>query len=331
MLEIVGAFVGTACVVDGGMPRSRPVLPGQIGMAGRRTTRRTFLLRPDPSGESQRLFLYLLAVCAADHGIRVHCVVVMATHYHLVYTDARGVFPKFTAALHRALAMTVKHYRRWDEEVWNKSQTSRVLLETDAAIVQECAYAICNPVEAGIVDRPGRYPGVLTTAEMIGEHVYELERPDNAWLVSETCWPQTAQLAIEMPQALIGADGVKGGQARIQSAVDACLERVRADRKQRGVGYVGAKRSMQVAVETRSSELEPRGDRNPTFAVGRGQPKSVLEAVLAKLTAWDGAYRARMARWREGDRTSLWPAGTWKMRVVHGAAVEPAPEWNPLE
>jgi len=37
------------------------------------------------------------------------------------------------------------------------------------------------------------------------------------------------------------------------------------------------------------------------------------------------SYEACLARWQRGERDMLWPAGTWKMRVLHAVRCRPPP------
>ena len=305
------------------MSGSRPVLPGTKYVITRRTTRRKFLLKPDR--KMTELFWYLLAVLAHKHGVKVHCVVCMSTHYHAVITDVRGVAPDFFAGLHRSLAMGIKCNRAWDEEVWNKSQTSRVELTSDEAIVNQCAYVIANPVEAGIVDRPRRYPGAKTLARDIGKMRKKVKRPDCPWLVDDDVWPAELVLVIEMPVSLVERYGEDGAREQIQHAVDEMVADIRRRRRERGLGYVGAKRAMTASHETESTAVEPLRDRNPTFAVVPGNRELFLIHVALR-RQWRASYEAALERWRGGDRDVEFPAGTWKMRVVHGARVAPPPE-----
>ena len=305
------------------MPSSRPVHAGTMYLITRRTTRRTFLMKPDE--EMTELFWYLLAVLANKHGVKVHSVQCLSTHYHAVITDVRGEAPEFFAGLHRSLAMGIKCLRDWDEEVWNKSQTSRVEILTDEALVNECAYVIANCVEAGIVDRPSRYPGPKTLARDIGRMKKRVKRPKCPWLVNEELWPAEVVLIIEMPASLRERYGDEGAREMIQGAVDERVRSARVRRREKGLGFVGAKRAMRTSHETQSTAKEPLRDRNPTFAVGPGNAE-LLFIHVALRRAWIKSYAEALERWRGGDREVEFPAGTWKMRVLHGARVAPPPE-----
>jgi hypothetical protein len=71
------------------MSRPQYVVRGQVILADRVSLEHRFLLRPDR--QMRELFFYLLQFYAGVHGIRIHAVVLMSTHYHLLFTDVRGV------------------------------------------------------------------------------------------------------------------------------------------------------------------------------------------------------------------------------------------------
>ena len=75
----------------------------------------------------------------------------------------------------------------------------------------------------------------------------------------------------------------------------------------------------QAMVEKRrATSFELLRDRNPTFAVGRGQRKVFFQAV-ASLRAFRRTYRQTLEQWRAGLRSVVFPQGTWWMCQVHGA------------
>jgi len=71
------------------MSRPQYVVRGQVILADRVSLEHRFLLRPDR--QMRELFFYLLQIYADVYGIRIHAVVLMSTHYHLLFTDVRGV------------------------------------------------------------------------------------------------------------------------------------------------------------------------------------------------------------------------------------------------
>ena len=305
------------------MPYARPAPKGRTLVLDRRTTQRFFLLRPDADRRSQRIYLYVLAVIAHKHGVLVHGFIQMSTHHHLVVTDVRGVFPEFIHDLHGALAMCFKCHRNWDEEVWNKSQTGRIDLETVEAAIEQVAYVVTNGIEAGMVERVEDFPGAIVLPEQMGRWSVTLRRPDIPWLVSKDTWPAAATLEVTLVPMLVDELGEAGARAAIQNAVDERSQELRAKRAEEGLGYLGAEAVCSAPVTTRSKKKEPLRSRRPTFAVGRGNPEAYRRKVK-ELRAWRAAYYECLRRWKAGERDFLWPADTWKMRVLHGVKCVPS-------
>jgi hypothetical protein len=77
---------------------------------------------------------------------------------------------------------------------------------------------------------------------------------------------------------------------------------------------------------------ERRGERVPTFMVRGGYGldeirclADVRERCDGEQRRFFGEYRESLKAWRAGDRDVVFPAGTYQMRVLHGAKVaEPA-------
>ncbi len=213
--------------------------------------------------------------------------------------------------------MCFKAHREWDEEVWNKSQTSVIDLETPEAVVSQLAYLITNGIEAGMVETPEEFPGAITLPEQIGRWTLSLPRPENAHFVSDETWPAVATLRIEVPPMLETALG--GGSARraIREAVDERAREIRAERAAKGLGYLGAEAVCSAPITTMGTKREEPGRRSkPTFAVGPGQREAYRRKVR-ELRAWRAAYAKCLEAWKTGKRDIVWPPHTWKMRVLH--------------
>lgn len=158
------------------MSLPRCVLAGTTYLLTRRCLSRRFLLRPDP--ELNKLFTYCLALSAKRHGVEVHALCVMSNHYHLVVTDVRGVLPDFMMGLHRSLAMSIKRLRGWDEVLWEPNVPySAVELGGPEEVLDKVAYTLLNPVSAGLVRAPERWPGVVSTLDRLRHGVLQATRP----------------------------------------------------------------------------------------------------------------------------------------------------------
>jgi REP element-mobilizing transposase RayT len=297
------------------MSQPRTILPGATYLLTRRVLRRHFLLRPDAA--LTNLILYALAVSAQRFGIQVHAFCAMSTHLHLVVTDERGVLPKFLGFFHRIVALGTKVLRTWEGPVWDHEPTSVVRLMTRAALVEEIAYTLANPVAAGLVRHASEWPGAKVLVDELGAGVLRAARPDVYLDPKNPRWPADVTLEVSLPP------GLGEGEAenfRREVADKLAREEAKAHAEQAGKSVLGAERAGSVSPRERATSSEPLRALNPTFAVGRGGKEAWLCAAAA-VRAFRGAYRAALAEWCNGVRDVLFPEGTWWMRVHHAASV----------
>lgn len=262
--------------------------------------------------------LYAFIVSADRYGILLHAFCAMSTHLHYVVTDPQGKLPKFLNMFHRLVALGVKIIRKWDGAVWDRSQTSVVELCTRQAIVEKIAYTLANPVGAGLVWNAHEWPGVRTCVDDIDEKVLEAPRPTHYFRAKNPKWVLCAQYEVSLPpiipstKAQAFRDDIKKALAELEKAAHANIP------VDQVLGITGA---MNVLPEAHITSREAVCQTNPTFATGRGYSKDIRLEAIAKLRAFRTSYREALRKWREGDRSVLFPAGTYAMRVVHGAMV----------
>jgi REP element-mobilizing transposase RayT len=291
------------------MTLPRRVLQGTTYLVTRRCLGRRFLLRPDAAFNN--LFVYCLALAAEKHGIEVHAHCVMSNHYHLVMTDVRGVLPDFLMALNRALAMSIKRLRGWDEVVWQPNiATSAVELTGPAEILDKVAYTLLNPVSAGLVRAPHRWPGVLSTCAQLAQGACEATRP-SVWFKDTA--PKTLKLRWTAPPGFARSEDYLGA---LEALVRSRLRELRANHRREGRAYLGRTRVNKTRVTDQPKTKKPRFGRSPTFsALTRTQ---WLEA-LKRLRAFRTAYREAYAAWRQGELGVEFPLGTWWVVRCAGA------------
>lgn len=309
-------LVGLLLADDSAMTRRRIVIPGRVTCNDRRTTRRHYLFTPDIEGRMKQIFWYCLAVTAQKYGIRVHAAVLMSTHFHYIVTDVRGRLPDFRREFHRLLALCTKAFRGWPEEVLSKAATGEHEPVTSEALVRQIAYAIANPSSAAAVRYARDWPGAKTRVEDIGRRVVRVERPDFFLDENNQDWPEVAVLAIDMPDALLDKYGtVELAQEAIRREVCRFEHEARNKLVREGRSFMGVRRVLRTPHTHRSSSREEFGSRNPTFAAS-GDVEAARSAIQAR-RAFDEAYDTALAKWTAGDRTAVFPAGTWWMRIHH--------------
>lgn len=297
------------------MSQARPNRPGSTYLVTRRVERRASLLRPDPV--ISRFIEYAFVVAALRHGILVHAFCAMSTHLHYVVTDPHGHLPRFLAMFHRAVAKGVQIIRNRDGGVWNRSQPSVVELCTRQAIVEKIAYTLANPVQAGLVRHAIEWPGAKTNVDDFGMNSMRATRPAQGFSRANAEWTSQAEVPVSLPPTIsqIDAESFRADVAtELRKLEDAAHALIPAHK------VLGAKRAATVDPENRATSHEPKGQRNPTFAVGRGQVEAFIKARKA-IREFRGKYRRALEVWRAGDRTVEFPAGTYAMRVFHRANV----------
>ena len=304
------------------MTQVRYIAPRATYAICRRTERRRFLLRPD--AVMNRLFVYVLALFAKRFDVELHVAVCMSTHFHLVVSvpneDVSVLMHRIDTHLARALQVLRKFV---SGVVWAPGQLNIVELETPEAVIEQIAYAMVNPVKAGLVYGSRDWPGVTATIEDLGCKVLRASKPAFYFVggTEKEPWPGAAEIQLTWPACLR-----EMGEEKARALVAAELERqeleARAFAKANGWSVMGRVACMNVSPYRRAKSWEQLGKLVPHIAAGRGQKDARL-AAIARLLEFRQKHREAKARWVAGDRAVIFPAGTYWMRVHHGAAVAP--------
>jgi REP element-mobilizing transposase RayT len=292
------------------MSLPRRVLPNTTYLVTRRCLGRRFLLRPDDP--LNNLFIYCLGLAAKKHGVEVHAVSVMSNHYHLVLSDPEGVLPDFMGWLNRQLAMCIKRLRGWEEVVWEPNVPySAVELSGPPEVLDKVAYVLLNPVSAGLVRSPERWPGALSTLGVLRRATMAAKRPA-VWFKDTA--PEEVTLTFHLPPSFAGRVGYLGA---LEALLTGRLAQVRAELRRQGRGFLGGNRVRKTAVTDRPTTKKPRFGLNPIFSA---LTRSAWLAAVKALRAFRKAYRVAYEAWRSGERDVEFPLGTWWVVRCAGAA-----------
>ena len=266
----------------------------------------------------REIIVYLLAVCAEQHGIRVHAFCAMSTHLHLVVTDPWGVLPRFLECFHRLVGLCTKVLRDWEGSLWDHAQTSVVRLETTEAVVDKIGYVLANPVASGLVRHAHEWPGAKSRVDELGGGRVRAARPRVYLDADRGRWPDAAAVELALPSEVRGSDAGAWRDA-VKASVAEHEVRGRAEVAGSGRGFLGARRAERMSPYDRATSVEAVRERNPTFAVGA--VAGAYASAVRALRAFRRAYDAAMERWRAGVRDTVFPAGTWWMAMGHAAIV----------
>lgn len=297
--------------------KPRQILAKSTYLITRRTILRHMLLRPDR--RMTRMIIYHLAVAAKRHGLQVHAFCAMSTHLHLVVTDVRGNLSEFLQAFHLVVARCTKALRDWDGPVWDKDPTSVVRLETEAAVIEKIAYVLANPVAAGLVRRAHHWPGAKVLVGEIGKAKLCAPRPDVYLNPENEDWPAEATLPISLPPS-IERSAAGSFRRKVAAELERLEAQAHAQMQEARRTFLGADQACKVSPTARATTPEPKVDRNPTFAVGRSQ-RDAWQRAVTRVRSFRKAYQAALEQWCAEVRDVVFPAGTWWMRVFHGAVV----------
>ncbi len=303
------------------MGSASPVIPSTTWELSRRCTGRKFLLKSDRKVTDA--LLYCFAFCADKWSIELHQLTVMHNHYHDTVTDALGTRVDFTADVHALIARCIKDIRGVDGlpmegPVWNASeQTGRVLLVSEEAFIESAAYAIANPVAAGLVHNVSQWTGFVSRPrDMLTKRTITIRRPE----CLPDAYPETATLRFCLPPALEDR-----GRAVVEAIERRAQEKQREARKEvlaRGGRF--KTREELLAVNAFDAPKTRKGRRDVIVPALRAAKASVMRAAKKQLLAWRQAYRVAFEGFRNGNRDIEWPCGTWFYARYAGVRVAPA-------
>lgn len=286
------------------MTAPRQVLPGVTYLVTRRCSQRQFLLRPGRL--VGQVFLYLLALAAQRYGIRIHAFCVLSNHYHLVLSDPLARLPAFGQLLDALVARALNSAYHRSESFWAPNSYSAVALATPEDVLSKTAYVLANPVAAGLVPRGRDWPGLWSGPDRVGT---TLVAPRPAHFFSpKGLLPESVALPLTAPPGFASVEAFR-------SALRAALAE-REVIEQQGKSFLGADRVLAQRPTARPVPVEPRAGLNPRVAA-RDKWKRI--EVLRRLSGFLSAYREALAAWMSDDPAVLFPAGTYLMRVLHGA------------
>jgi REP element-mobilizing transposase RayT len=284
----------------------RQVLPGTSYLVTRRCSQRQLLLRPSPA--TNEVFLYVLALAARRFGVLVHAYCVLSNHYHLVVTDPYARLPAFLQLLDALVARALNaSLGRW-EAFWAPGSFSAVALGAPADVIDKAAYALANPVAAGLVRRAHQWPGLRSPPELCGGATVLTARRPRKFFDPKGDLPKTIELALHVPPGFSDAEAFR---AELAGAV----EEREAKAARRAGGFLGVLRVLAQRPTARPRALEARRRLSPRVAC---RDKWKRLETLGRLVGFRSEYAAALQAWRSGDRGVPFPAGTYLMRVAHG-------------
>lgn len=264
-----------------------------------------------PSGDLNLLLEYLLAVAVERHGVQLHAYCFMSNHFHLVLTDPRGVLPAFEQYLASLIARSCNALLGRRESFWSPGPFSAVELVEAGDVFDKVAYTLANPVAAELVPRGGDWPGLWSSPEAIGGPTTTVERP-GGFFRREGPMPAKAELALVAPPGVEDAGAFRRAlREELTRREGETMERLASE----GRTFLGVQGVLEQRSSAQPTQEEPVPRLHPRVAC---KDPAKRRDALRRLRAFLGAYREAWAEFASGLRETMFPHGTYWMRVAYG-------------
>jgi len=240
----------------------------------------------------------------------------MSNHWHGVLTDPGARLPEFLEIFHKLVAKAQNaSLGRW-ENLWSSDKTSVVLLVSDNDVVEKMAYTLANPTVAGLVKSPDDWPGVIS--KRFGE-CRAVEMPDH-FFDHDGNLPELLTLRFVRPRIFAGLSDAQL-QAHLNANVAKLVKRAREDMALRSLQFVGRNGVLRQSFSAVPKTPAPR--RNPSPRIAAKSTPARVNAIR-RMLEFVREYRAAWTEWRNGNRSAVFPLGTYALRIYARVACAPA-------
>jgi len=278
--------------------------------------------------EVGQIFAYAAALAQRATKIDWHQLVLNVTHHHSQATPRDRELAEATRILHRTTAGALNWLlceRGFDApgSVFDKRQTHWTTLVDVEAVTQRTIYDDVNCVAAGWVAHPLDVP--------LGHHLgfglwkaggIAVPKPENDFFSSKL--PKELELRLTPPIALVrqfdgDLDAIVAGLTELR---DFRLTQLAKDR----FGPVRGVKKMRAVHPWDEPDTDKEVIRRTvrTFAVGGNDNEGVAvwKQCLQETYEHRSAHAERVVRWKAGDRTSAFPAGTLRGHTFLGMPLD---------
>ena len=278
--------------------------------------------------EVGQIFAYAAALAQRATKIDWHQLVLNVTHHHSQATPRDRELAEATRILHRTTSCALNWLLRehgFDAagSIFDKRQTHWTTLVDLEAVTQRTIYDDVNCVAAGWVAHPLDVP--------VGHHLgfdlwktggIAVPKPENDFFSDKL--PKELELRLTPPIALVRQfDGdLDAIVAALTELRDVRLETLGRERR----GPVRGVKKMRAVHpwDEPDADKEVIGRPVRTFAVGRDDDEGVAvwKQCMQETYGHRSAHAERIVRWKAGDRTSAFPAGTLRGHTFLGMPLD---------
>jgi REP element-mobilizing transposase RayT len=281
------------------------------------TLQNRLLLRPSP--RLREIILGILGYAQERCGVTLHAFVFLSNHYHLLLTvDSAQQLAAFMNLLNSKLAREAGRLHSWRQKFWGRRYTALLLTVEDDIQIRRLRYILSHGVKEGFVASPREWPGVhcadaLTSGQSLQGTwfdrtlEYRARRQGHDPKPYDYAYPQTVDLTpipcwAHLPEALF-----RQSVAELLRGIE---EEWAALRKASGRGPAGLDAVLRR--HPHSQPLHSKKSPAPAFHAATEPARLALRDAYRIFLA---AYRSASERLRAGDRTAVFPEGSFPPRL----------------
>ena len=286
-------------------------------------------MRLKPSRKLNKIFNYIVFKVAQTHKVRICTMCVMSNHWHAVVGAEERNLPAFLQAVHSELARAINAAFGDFGALWDKDDRNYERLEDDEDVLAAISYTMNNPVTPGGVRFARNWPGIRVdwsameraqkqAKKPAKERAFKRARPFYRTKDEGGNTPATVTRRLYRP---FGFEGISDEELSSRIA-ERCHEgQERAAKKV----FDDSKRFRTRSEILRLSRYSRATSKERHFKERRRIKRASQKARIARKKLWDAEYDAVLTRWLAGERNVIFPYGTYKMVVLHGANMAGAP------
>ncbi len=278
-----------------------------------RTIQSRFLLRPSP--ELNEIIVGALGRAQELYPVNLCGAAFLSNHYHLLLwvPDAKRL-ADFMGHFNSNLAREVGRRTRWGDKIWSRRYQSIAVSGEEAAQIDRMKYLLSNGVKEGLVRKPEDWPGVSSvralrdgaplrgywfdrTKEYAARNQNkEFGRLDFATeyqleLVRLPCWQHLSEATF---------------RERIRGLLREIEEEGAKRREESGIEPLGAS-----AILKQHPESRPVNTKKSPAPLFHAATRKVREQMWEAYAMFLASFRDAAEKWRAGDRTAQFPAGSF--------------------
>ncbi len=301
------------------MSKARCILPDTYHLISRRCTQNQRLL--SSSIIVNIIFWFCLGATAISCNIGVVGVVMMANGYCALVHDRDGNLSEFLHRFHRLVAVVMNCYLLRRENFWASGDTNVIECGDSNDQLRKLAMLHMIPVTEHLVEHAKDWPGVNSlVAQLRGEEL-EFTRP-NYYFTKHGRLPARVKIRFVRPDGFAHKTQ-KEWAAILSGAIEAAESEVAAEREMLERKASARKAFVRLVFAVPPKE---RAQQKPTW-YDKLKPLSkwLCADVFARQRLFLKRYAEAFALLKKGFRDVLFPAGTYRLRVLKLVKCEPFP------